>query len=273
MLPGHLQGCVMRNFGWLAAILLAGTALAVQPNAAPGMSGKDQKQSLRQVADSADVRITVLEPRASSSLVTVEELQHTVPAKARGEAEKAEESRLEHRTEDAIVHFNRAILIDPEFAAARNNLAALLMPTDPALAAAHLQEAVKMDPRNPMVLINLTLSYVLLHNWEAAEQAARLAVGLDRTDGYARLLLGIVLVDERKFTDEALRCFTQARAEHPLAHLLAGRVLMVQGDSEGAKSELQQYLASGDQKNRAVATLWLDFMNQNDQTLAKVLPQ
>jgi len=121
MLLHHFQDYVMRDFGWFTALLPAGTALALQPNAAPDISGKDQKQSLRQLADSADVRITMSGPRASSNFVTVEEVQHIVPT----------------------------------------------------------------------------------------------AVGLDRTDGYARLLLGVVLVNERKFTEEALRCLTQARDELP----------------------------------------------------------
>ena len=37
--------------------------------------------------------------------------------------EKAESARLKNRTDDAISHYNQAISIDPEFVAARNNLA------------------------------------------------------------------------------------------------------------------------------------------------------
>ena len=272
MLIDHVQRHVVRTFGWLAAILLSGMALAVQPNAAPEISGDDRQQSQRRLADSTEFRITVAGTRTSSDLVTLEELLHIVPEKAMGEVQKAERARAENRTEEAIAHFNRALLIDPDFAAARNNLATILLPTNPELAVSQLEEAIKIDPRNPLLFLNLTLGYAMLHRLDIAERAARRAVGLDRTGGYARFLLGVVLVDQKQFTDEALKCLEQA-PHFPVAHLLAARVLLMQNNLDRAKSEIQMYMSTGDQDNRAIATSWLDLIDQEGPKSALLLPQ
>lgn len=250
------QRCSANRLTWVATIVLTGSALCGQSS-----------------ADSIDFRMALREPtpRASSNIVTIQELRHVVPEKARIEMEKAEKARVKHRTEEAIAHFHQAALIDPELAAARNNFAALSMATNPALAVDELQEAVTIDPHNPLMLTNLTLGYVMLRKLDAAERAARLAVGVDRTSEYARLLLGVVLVDQQKFTEEALECLKQA-SEYPLAHILAARVLVMQGSLQKARSEIQMYLSSGDRDNRALATRWLDQINRNEQMSAAVLP-
>ena len=62
--------------------------------------------------------------------------------------EKAERARAKNRTDEAIVHFEQAILIDPEFVTARNNLGALylrLAKLEPAIA--QLEEAAKVTSK------------------------------------------------------------------------------------------------------------------------------
>jgi tetratricopeptide (TPR) repeat protein len=175
--------------------------------------------------------------------------------------------------DEAIVHFKQAILIDPKFVAARNNLAAIyLRAANPEPAIAQLEEAVKIDPHHPILFKNLTVGYIMIHNFEAAERVARVTLGLDRTGSRAPMLLGFVLVNRQKFNEEALQCFERAHDEYPLAHLLAGRVLIAQGNSEKAKSEIQTYLSSGEQTFRVTATNWLDVINQSEQRSAAVLP-
>lgn len=265
---------------WLAAVLLAGSALFGQTNTSSGPRGWDQRQPIHPFPDWNDIPVTSRGPQqphadsnvAASNTVTAQELHHKVPKKARKEVEKAERARAKNRMDEAIVHFKQAISIDPELVAARNNLAAIyLRAAQPEPAIAQLEEAAKIDPKHPVLFRNLAVGYAMIHNLEAAERAARVTVGLDRTGGRAPLLLGYVLMEQRKFTEEALQCFERARDEYPLAHLLAAQVLVAQGHSEKARSEIYTYLSSGEQNFRATATRWLDLIDQGQQKRAFVL--
>jgi tetratricopeptide (TPR) repeat protein len=187
--------------------------------------------------------------------------------------EKAEKAHLQERQDEAREHLSRAISFDPEFVAARNNLAAIYLTEGNGEAAVtQLEEAVKIDPHNPALFTNLTLGYTMTHKLDAAERAARERLTLDRTSARAHLFLGLVLVEKQRFTDEALRCLERAREEFPLAHLLAGRVLIGRGDSEKARAEIQTYLSmERDEGNRALATGWLDRI-ESERKGAAVLP-
>ena len=75
----------------------------------------------------------------------------------------------------------------------------------------------------------------------------------------------------RKLEDRNLD-LERAREEFPLAHLLAGRVLIGRGDSEKARAEIQTYLSmERDEGNRALATGWLDRI-ESERKGAAVLP-
>jgi tetratricopeptide (TPR) repeat protein len=224
-----------------------------------------------------DGEVVVVWPKddqTPSATVTVQDLNHKVPPKARKEMEKAEKARLENRLDDAINLYERVIYIDPEYVAARNNLAILyLNGTDRTLGVEQLHEAIKTSPRNATLFRNLAIANTLVHQFADAEQAARMAVDLNRTSLEPRMLLGLILIQERKFTDEALRCFERSENQFPLAHLLAGRVLVGQGEVQKGKSEMQSYLASGDPDNRQLALHWLDWLDRNQQKLALASPR
>jgi tetratricopeptide (TPR) repeat protein len=276
ILPDHSQRQVVHSITRLTAVLLAGSALFGQTNPAR-LRGSDQRQTAHQFPNEPDVPVASMESQppqagsnyAGSNIITIQELNHSVPKRARKELEKAETARAKHRTDEAIDHFKQAILIDPEFVAARNNLAAIyLVAANPESAVTQLEEAVTIDPNNPTLLRNLTVGYVMMRKFDAAERAARLRVRLDRTSGHASLLLGFVLIQQRKFTGEALRCFERVRDEYPLAHLLAAMVLIEHRSSERAKAEIQTYLSSGQQELRAFATRLLALIDQGEQKSA-----
>jgi tetratricopeptide (TPR) repeat protein len=192
------------------------------------------------------------------SVVTVQELSHHVPVKARKEMEKAEKARAGKLADEAITHYKQVILIDPEYVAARNNLAVIYLSRSNAkLALEQLEEAIKIDPRNPALFTNLTIAYHALHQLHDAERTARMAIDLDRAGTEPPMLLGMVLAEQRKFTEEALRCFRWSVANYPVAHLFAANILMTQGNLRDAKSEIESYLASSQQENREMAVKWL----------------
>jgi tetratricopeptide (TPR) repeat protein len=206
-----------------------------------------------------------------SKTITIQQLSHKVPGKARKEMVKAEKARLGNQADQAIVHYKTAISIDPEFVAARNNLALVyLTHSNLTPAVDELHEAIKVDPHNAILFRNLAIGFILGRHLDDAERAARQAVDLDRVGPQARILLGIVLLEQRKFTAEALQCFVRTSSEFPVAHLLAGRVLVAQGDSEQAKSEVRAYLASGDKDSRTLATEWLNILDHGETNLAAI---
>lgn len=248
--PGFNTSRITNKGGFFIVLLIAPILFGQAPAQAP-----------------LDVHVTSATPYLGKSTVTLQELRHAVPKKAQKEMDKAENARSHERRHEAIDHLNRAISIDPEFVAARNNLAVIYLTSgDGKSAVAQLEEAAKVDPHNPTLFTNLTLGYTAIHNFDAAERAARTRLALDGTSTKAHLFLGLVLLEQRKFTDEALRCFERARDEHPLAHLLAGRLFMAQGDSRKARSELKTYLSIGaEDGNRALALHWLEVIDEGEQ--------
>ena len=199
-------------------------------------------------------------------MVTFQELQHVVPRKARKEMEKAETARLRNHQDDAVRHYQQAISLDPELVAARNNLAVVYLTTargEPAIT--QLEAAIKIDPKNARLFTNLALGYAMIHNYDAEERADRMAAGLNREDALPRLVLGLALVAQQKFTDEALQCFEQASEQYTAAHLFAAKLLMAGGQLIWAKSEIQIYLSRAeDPRNRALASRWLARIDQGE---------
>jgi tetratricopeptide (TPR) repeat protein len=213
------------------------------------------------------------QPNAGSNIITIHELRHNVPAKARKEMVKAERDRVKNRVDEAIGHYSQAISIDPEFIAARNNLAVTYLTVanlSPAIA--QLEKAITIDPENSILFGNLTLGYVMSQRFVDAERAARVAASIDRTGCLPKMLLGMVLVEQQKYTEEALQYLERAGREYPLAHLLAGRVFIALGKAESARSEILTYLSGKDLGNRAIANQWLDFVNRNQPKTMALIP-
>jgi tetratricopeptide (TPR) repeat protein len=252
----------------LVVLLLTGLALF-------GQQYKIQSPDLVELPNWAAIAVSpndLRQPGTPGNIVTIQELSHRVPIKARKEMEKAEKARLDNHPDEAISHLNEAIQIDPRFVAARNTLAVIYFATAAtSTGIEQLKEAVKYEPRNSMLFMNLAIGYVLIYKYDDAERVARMAADLDRIGPRPPMLLGMVLLLESKFTEEALQCFERTRDDFPLAHLLAGRVLMAQGSPAEAKSEIHAYLASGDQDHREVAALWLDMLDQIQQRVAGIL--
>jgi tetratricopeptide (TPR) repeat protein len=203
--------------------------------------------------------LPVLQSRSNgSNLVTVQELRHVVPKAAQAEFAKWKTADSKGRMDQAIDHLYRAVAIDPEFVAARNNLAVRLMETDPKRAIAEFEEAIKIDPHQPNLWGNLAVGYAMQDQFAEAERTARVAARLDRTSLRPQIVLGVALVEQHKYTPEALECLERARKEYPVASLYAASIFKSYGEFEKAKSAVYVYLATGQQLYRDEAVQLLD---------------
>ena len=201
-------------------------------------------------------------PRPISGIVTIHQLEHKVPGKAKSEFEKAVRDSEHGNRGDAIKHLTKAVKIDPEFAMARNDLAAYYLfegKTDRAIK--QLNAAIAIDPHSPMPYSNLAVAYMIENKIDAAENAARQLVELDRTGTRSHLLLGMSLVMQDKFTPEAESNLLSAEADFPQASLLLARLFAAQGRIENARQRINRYLASGEPDGAPLAHRWMKKLN------------
>jgi Flp pilus assembly protein TadD len=193
--------------------------------------------------------------------ISIKRLSHNVPGKAAKEYEKGINLRKKHKFEDALSHFQKALEIDPEFVEAANDIGAiysdLRRPVD---AQAAFEKTIKIDPQYWSGYFNLAIVYMVGGQFTDAERAARRATDLNRTNAGNRVILGMALVLQERFADEAIGLLEHASEEYPQAHLFLARALASRGKKEMARTELRQFLSSPqvqDLEAKQLAESWL----------------
>jgi tetratricopeptide (TPR) repeat protein len=196
-------------------------------------------------------------PIASSAVISLHELKHQVPKKALSEFEKGRKAESKGEVDKAIEHFARAVVIDPEFHDALNDLGVNYIRLNQIpLAIEHLTKAVAIAPRTSVAHANLALALMMADKFEDAERAARQGVRGDASDARAPLLLGASLVMQRKFTAEAEQSLRKAAPDFPQASLMLVPFLVQKGEIQAARDHLDRYLAEGDGSCAEIAKTW-----------------
>jgi Flp pilus assembly protein TadD len=181
-----------------------------------------------------------------------------VPGKAMKEYQRALKAEDKGDRQSAIEHLQKAIQIDPEFCAARNDLGANYLFTHHVdLAIEQFNKTIAIDPHAAMPYSNLAVAFLMQNRLADAERAARQEVNLDRGGTRGRLMLGISLVLQQKFTPEAEQSLRKAAADFPQASLMLARVLAAHGEIESARAQLQRYLTSGERSGVEIAKDWM----------------
>ncbi len=158
------------------------------------------------------VSLTLKEKKASPNVaaktVSAVELGREIPSSARKEFDKASKASREGKTDEAIFHLRRAIVLYPNFVMAHNDLGAQLLAQG------------KLD--------------------EAAEEL-RTAFKLDGYSFNPALNLGIVLVQQHKFSEaaEILGKSLSIEPRSPSARLYSGFASMALGQHEAAERDLK----------------------------------
>ena len=183
----------------------------------------------------------------ASGIVTLQELSHQVPGKAAKEYERASNAVHKGDFETAIKHLKKATAIDPEFCAAINALGAAYLRADridPAIE--QFNKAIAVDPHSARPYANLAIAHLRQDQYSDAERTARRALELDRAGSHGRLVLGVSLVLQKKFTAEAEQSLRTAASDFPHANVWLAMGLLQKGDIATAKNQLKMYLASGE---------------------------
>jgi len=213
------------------------------------------EQAVDPSTSSGTIRVNLAQPCANkpiSGSVSLAELQHKVPGKALKEEQLAEKAFRKKDLLGGIPHLQKALEIDPEFFAARRNLAkAYLLTNRNDKAVPILEKIIETDPKSVMAYDGLGSVYLAARRFGDAEIAARKALAIDASNEFSHWLLGCSLAALGHQDAEALKQFAMAGKRFPRAHILAAEILARQRRKEEARHELQAYLETGNPESRA----------------------
>jgi Tfp pilus assembly protein PilF len=179
-------------------------------------------------------------------VVSVAELRQSVPAAARKEYELGLKLVAKGNVAEAAVRFEQAVLLYPDYLAARNDLGAQFLKLkriDEAEEA--FQIVLAKDPKNFNAKFNLGLVRVERKDYMDAIAHLNQAIVIDSTRPVARLWLGVAMLEsgdplsaEREFTKALVMGGTECIA----AHYHLARIFMSRGDTAEALRAVQAYL-------------------------------
>lgn len=132
-------------------------------------------------------------------------MQHKIPKKAQREFDLAQRASAKGSKQQAILHFEKALAIDPLYFEALNNLGVQFARLSQFEQACQLfTRATVIDPADPLAEMNLAFTLLSLHRFPEAEQAARASLRSDSLSPRARFYLAISLLEQNKAKKEAL---------------------------------------------------------------------
>jgi len=194
----------------------------------------------------------------NSGSVSLGQLKHKVPSKAKKAFAAAQKKTEAGDSEGAIAKLHEAIALDPEYFEAYNNLGCRLLNVDRAPEAIQaFQRAIEIDAHAPYAHANLAAALLFVHQPADAEAAARVAMETDGGISKTKYLLGMSLFHQHKFTREAAQNLRQSEEDFPNARLAAAAVLERLGEVKEAKVELNTYLNTGTPEKRTEVKAWL----------------
>jgi tetratricopeptide (TPR) repeat protein len=181
--------------------------------------------------------------RSSDTTVSMGQLTHKVPTPARKAYEKGRTAAGKGYWDAAATYFLQAVSLDPDFAAAHNDLGATYLSRgELPQAAEQFQKAIDSVPDHRRALSNLTVTFMRLKQYDKAGDAARRTLRVDPGQARAHLILAACLMRQTGAVEEALLHLKSAAAEIPGAHLMAAEVLMRTARNNEAQRQLEEYL-------------------------------
>jgi tetratricopeptide (TPR) repeat protein len=143
---------------------------------------------------------------------------------ARKAAEKAAGLAKKNRREEAVAEYREAVAIDPLYYEAWNNLALELEAAGQADEAAQtFRQLMQKTPEHVLAFTNLAAMLSRQHHYAEAEAVARQAMKMHNYSYKANYTLGVVLVDQGKWDDEAKTKLEYAQMRYPEAKTLLSK--------------------------------------------------
>jgi tetratricopeptide (TPR) repeat protein len=209
-------------------------------------SGKVLHQQTQWLGDKPE-SVLLLVPDQQAELagkyaVSFAQLQRRTPNRAWKAFREAHKAGAAGDLTRCIQRLGEALSIDPDFAEAHSDLAAILARvgrTDEALG--HAQTAFRLNPRLPEAGANFALLLASLKKYPEAEIAAR---QLLNASSYAPGVLAISLIGQKRNLGEALTVLDESALEIPFVRLLAARALVENGETRLGLDQVSAYLRS-----------------------------
>ena len=143
---------------------------------------------------------------------------------ARIAAKKGEHLAKKKRGDEAIAKYQEAVALDPLYFEAWNNLALELEAAGKKDEAEQVfRRLMQSNPEHVLVFTNLAALLTAQKRYAEAEAVARQAMKLHSYSFKANLVLGCVLIDEGKWSDEAKTKLEYAQVRYPEAKTLLNR--------------------------------------------------
>jgi len=214
-----------------------------------GRSGRILVTRLVQVNSAGDFITLSLperrEPAPLQGTVSVASLMHKPTKPAYKACLRAQRFSRAHDYEHAAEELEKAVSLDPLYAAAFGNLGAQYARLARwQEAAAALRKAIQLDPGTSAYYVNLSVVLTSTNDDREAEEAAIRAVKLDGSNPRAHLLLGFLMSKRPESRAAAIPHLEYAARQIPKAHLMLSRLYQTAGQAARAYQETQLYEAS-----------------------------
>jgi tetratricopeptide (TPR) repeat protein len=181
--------------------------------------------------------------RSSENTISLQQLAHKVPDRARRAFEKGEQAENKGNHVQAEDWLQQAVAIDPEFADAFNELGAVeANQGDNPRAIENFQKAIALAPQHRMALANLCIVLAKAKRFDEAAEIARRALQVAPGSGSVRFVLATSLYFVKGDTDEVLDNLERSASEVPRAHLVAAELLARRGKRAEAVQHVEDYL-------------------------------
>jgi tetratricopeptide (TPR) repeat protein len=189
--------------------------------------------------------------------VSVKELH--VPRQALKELARSDKAFKLGDVRGSADHLEKMLAIAPDLAVAHNGLGARYVALQEyEKGIGEFQKAVTLNPRYRLAADNLCATLCLQHRYVEAEPIARLALQIDPGAESSEYLLGSILIEEGKITEEAMGMLQKVKERYPRARMFLAKAMVQRGQAEAAAAELREYLKLPQVGGKTVAQRWLE---------------
>lgn len=214
----------------------------------------------------AEIRLpkTAAEGPLPAGPVSVRRLAHKPEKTARRLVREAETLASDGQWPASAERLEKALETDPNWFEVWNNLGSRRLRLGQyAEAATAFRRALAIDANDAIAHSNLGLALLFLREPAAAEEAANRALQLDPAYPQASYVAGLALLQQNKWTGEALSRLREAAKTLPRARLATAEWHCRHNDLTSCAADLRTFLRTPRGPNHEAAERWLEKVTRN----------